>query len=1099
MANRGGGHGGGGRADPDAAQAGYGGHGGGGGGQYYGGRGGGGGGGGGGGDGRGRGYYQGQGGGDGGGRGRGRGYYQGDGGGRGYYQGDGGGRGYYQGGGDGGGRGRGYYQGEGDDRGYYQGGGDSGGGGRGRGYQGGGDGGGRGRGRGYQGGGDGGGRGRGYEGAGDGGRGRGRGYDGAGDGGRGGGRGYDGAGDGGRGRGYQQGGNDYGGGRGGNNYGGRGGRGGRGQKQPPPVFPQAGPLLSERYHAEAAQLREKFQAMDISRAEPTFPARPGFGTTGQVCLVRANHFFVGLVDKGLHQYDVSISPEPKMKGVFRAVMSRLVTEHQDTTLGGRLPAYDGRKNLYTAGELPFNTKEFEVTLPDKNPGSPGQRRERQFKVTIKHATLVSLQQLQMLMAGISTDIPAQALQVLDIVLRDIVLNEQDDMGIVPVGRSFFSRTINEPIPLGKGIEGWNGFYQSIRPTQSGLSLNIDMSSTAFVRGGSLIDFIKDVLNWRGPIRAINEFDHVKIKKALRGLRVEVTHRGEVRRKYRIAGLTKDTARDLRFKLSTGETKTVRDYFQETYKLQLNYDFLPCLQVGTEQKPNYLPLEVCNIVPGQRYQKKLDDSQVSNIMRIACQNPGGRETSIRESVLKNKYNSAKRANEFGIEVDNNATSVQARVLPAPVLRYHGSASCYPEKGAWNMKGKKVINGAKVGLWACVNFCNDLSEDQVRNFCRGLIEVSTATGVNFNDAKLQIFYAHSDQVEARLHEVHQQAGKLKIDLVLAILPDKNGSLYGDIKRICETDIGLMSQCCLHKNVLKSNTQFLANVALKINAKCGGRNSVFADLKLSLPVVCEKPTIIFGADVTHPSALDDTAPSIASVVASQDWPQVTKYHGDVHEQGHRVERIEGLEGIVKKLLLSFEQHSKHKPQQLIFYRDGVSEGQFRMVLENEIPEIEKAWKALYNVKPPITFIVVQKRHHTRLFPSDGKYQDDSGNVMPGTVVDRQICHPTEFDFFLCSHAGIKGTSRPAHYHVLRDDNNFSADDLQSLTNNLCYTYASCTRSVSTAPPAYYAHKLAFRARFYLAQVPDMASEISAGSAASSLTLPAIKDELKSHMFYC
>lgn len=35
------------------------------------------------------------------------------------------------------------------------------------------------------------------------------------------------------------------------------------------------------------------------------------------------------------------------------------------------------------------------------------------------------------------------------------------------------------------------------------------------------------------------------------------------------------------------------------------------------------------------------------------------------------------------------------------------------------------------------------------------------------------------------------------------------------------------------------------------------------------------------------------------------------------------------------------------------------------------------------------------------------------------------------------LQGTSRPAHYHVLWDENNFSADSLQSLTNNLCYTY--------------------------------------------------------------
>lgn len=51
------------------------------------------------------------------------------------------------------------------------------------------------------------------------------------------------------------------------------------------------------------------------------------------------------------------------------------------------------------------------------------RRERKFKVVIKHTTMVSLEQLRMLMAGFATDIPAQALQVLD-----IVLNERKEMG-----------------------------------------------------------------------------------------------------------------------------------------------------------------------------------------------------------------------------------------------------------------------------------------------------------------------------------------------------------------------------------------------------------------------------------------------------------------------------------------------------------------------------------------------------------------------------------------------------------------------------------------------------------------------------------------------
>lgn len=36
----------------------------------------------------------------------------------------------------------------------------------------------------------------------------------------------------------------------------------------------------------------------------TFPARPGFGTLGTKCIVKANHFFAELPNKDLNQYDV---------------------------------------------------------------------------------------------------------------------------------------------------------------------------------------------------------------------------------------------------------------------------------------------------------------------------------------------------------------------------------------------------------------------------------------------------------------------------------------------------------------------------------------------------------------------------------------------------------------------------------------------------------------------------------------------------------------------------------------------------------------------------------------------------------------------------
>ncbi|GFP93558.1 histidine kinase 5 [Phtheirospermum japonicum] len=111
------------------------------------------------------------------------------------------------------------------------------------------------------------------------------------------------------------------------------------------------------------------------------PLRPGKGVNGIRCIVKANHFFAELPDKDLHQ---------------------------ESHLGKRLPAYDGRKSLYTAGPLPFVSKEFRITLIDEEDGQGGPRREREFKVVIKFAA-----------RGKQADAPQEALQVLDIVLREL--------------------------------------------------------------------------------------------------------------------------------------------------------------------------------------------------------------------------------------------------------------------------------------------------------------------------------------------------------------------------------------------------------------------------------------------------------------------------------------------------------------------------------------------------------------------------------------------------------------------------------------------------------------------------------------------------------
>ncbi|EMS53733.1 Protein argonaute MEL1 [Triticum urartu] len=830
--------------------------------------------------------------------------------------------------------------------------------------------------------------------------------------------------------------------------------------------------------------------------------------------------------------EVSINPESKSRAVNREVLSELIKLHGKTSLGGKLPAYDGRKSLYTAGSLPFESEEFSVTLVDPEKKDK-EKAEREYKITIRIAGRTDLYHLQQFLKGRQRDMPQETIQVLDVVLR-----ESPSWNYVTVSRSFFSTTFGHRGDIGEGLECWRGYYQSLRPTQMGLSLNIDISATSFFKPVTVVQFVLEFLNLRDASRPLTDRDRVKIKKALRGVRVETNHQEDQIRRYKITGITPVPMSQLIFPVDERGTRmSVVQYFMQRYKYNLQYTSWPCLQSGSDARPVYLPMEACKIVEGQRYSKKLNDKQVTNILRATCQRPQQREQSIREMVLHNKYAEDKFAQEFGINVCSDLVSVPARVLPPPMLRYHDSGkekTCAPSVGQWNMINKKMINGGIIDNWACVSFSR-MRPEEVYRFCCDLIQMCNMTGMSVNPRPLvDNRSASPNHIENALRDVYRrttemlgkQGSEKQLQLLIVILPEVSGS-YGKIKKVCETDLGIVSQCCLPRHASRPNKQYLENVALKINVKVGGRNTVLerAFVRNGIPFVSEVPTIIFGADVTHPPPGEDSASSIAAVVASMDWPEITKYRGLVSAQPHRQEIIEDLfsvtkdpqrgnvnGGMIRELLIAFRRKTGLRPERILFYRDGVSEGQFSHVLLHEMDAIRKACASLEEgYMPPVTFVVVQKRHHTRLFPEvHGRRDmtDKSGNILPGTVVDLMICHPTEFDFYLCSHAGIQGTSRPTHYHVLYDENHFTADALQSLTNNLCYTYARCTRAVSVVPPAYYAHLAAFRARYYVEGDSSDGGSTPGSSGQAAIAregpvevrqLPKIKDNVKDVMFYC
>uniref|UniRef100_A0A8D0CZ21 Argonaute RISC component 1 n=1 Tax=Sander lucioperca TaxID=283035 RepID=A0A8D0CZ21_SANLU len=756
-------------------------------------------------------------------------------------------------------------------------------------------------------------------------------------------------------------------------------------------FPLPGPKCTLPMGAFPPPLQQVFHA----------PRRPGMGTVGKPIKLLANYFEVEIPKMDVFHYEVDIKPDKCPRRVNREVVEYMVQHFKPQLFGDRKPVYDGKKNIYTVLALPIGSEkvDFEVTIP-------GEGKDRIFKVSIRWLAKVSWRLLQETLVSGRLQVPLDSVQALDVAMRHLA-----SMRYTPVGRSFFSPPEGYYHPLGGGREVWFGFHQSVRPAMWKMMLNIDAQP--------VIEFMCEVLDIRNideQPKTLTDSQRVRFTKEIKGLKVEVTHCGQMKRKYRVCNVTRRPASHQTFplQLESGQTVecTVAQYFKQKYNLQLKYPHLPCLQVGQEQKHTYLPLEVCNIVAGQRCIKKLTDNQTSTMIKATARSAPDRQEEISRLVII--------YSEFGIKVKDDMAEVTGRVLPPPILQYGGRnrAIATPNQGVWDMRGKQFYNGIEIKVWAIACFApqKQCREEVLKNFTDQLRKISKDAGMPIQGQPCFCKYAQgADSVEPMFRHLKNTYSGLQ--LIIVILPGKT-PVYAEVKRVGDTLLGMATQCVQVKNVVKTSPQTLSNLCLKINVKLGGINNILVPHQRS--AVFQQPVIFLGADVTHPPAGDGKKPSITAVVGSMD-AHPSRYCATVRVQRPRQEIIEDLSYMVRELLIQFYKSTRFKPTRIIFYRDGVPEGQ--------LPQIGK-----------------------------------SGNIPAGTTVDTSITHPFEFDFYLCSHAGIQGTSRPSHYYVLWDDNRFTADELQILTYQLCHTYVRCTRSVSIPAPAYYARLVAFRARYHL-----------------------------------
>ncbi|PHT62682.1 hypothetical protein T459_33474 [Capsicum annuum] len=827
-------------------------------------------------------------------------------------------------------------------------------------------------------------------------------------------------------------------------------------------------------------------------------ARPD---TGKIAVksvrLLANHFPVRFNPQTtIMHYDVDIKQNfagenrPVRKLINKSDL-RLIREQLSADNPAQFPinktAYDGEKNIFSAVQLPTGC--FTVNCSDGDDA-----RGRSFDVTIKFVAELKLCKLKEYLSGNLSYIPRDVLQGMELVMK-----ENPSRCRVSVGRCFYSKEHQAEHDFGFGVAAYKGFQQSLKPTSGGLALCLDYSVLALRKPMPVLDFLRDYI---GEFSENNNFGNKwqVASDALVGLKVKVIHR-RASQKFLIKELTKRKTRDLTFPLVDPEGKDpprevfLVDYFRDKYQREIRYKDLPSVELGKGDKKNQVPLELCVLVEGQRYPKEhLDKNTALFLKNISLARPLERRETICEMVRAEDGPCGAITRNFEIGVDTNMTRVTGRILPPPDLKLGGQSRLpVNDKCQWNLVGKSVVDGKALQRWALIDFSSKERNPNFRlradEFVYRLRDRCRKLGINMDEPSIEYFGSMNElsvvgKVEDLLKDVVNEAdkrGKGRLQMIICVMAAKHNG-YKYIKWVSETKIGVVTQCCLSSNVNKGQDQYLANLSIKINAKLGGSNM---ELMERLPNFGGEDNVMFiGADVNHPAARNVTCPSIAAVVATVNWPAANRYAARVCPQEHRTEKILNFGSMCADLLKAYARLNSVKPNRIVVFRDGVSEGQFDMVLNEELVDLAKA---IYDnhYQPAITLVVAQKRHHTRLFPEGGP-----ANVPPGTVVDTIIVHPSDFDFYLCSHFGGLGTSKPTHYHVLWDENGFNSDRLQKLIYNMCFTFARCTKPVSLVPPVYYADLVAYRGRMFQEVLMEMhspgstTSSYAASSSSSSST---------------
>jgi aubergine-like protein len=175
---------------------------------------------------------------------------------------------------------------------------------------------------------------------------------------------------------------------------------------------------------------------------------------------------------------------------------------------------------------------------------------------------------------------------------------------------------------------------------------------------------------------------------------------------------------------------------------------------------------------------------------------------------------------------------------------------------------------------------------------------------------------------------------------------------------------------------------------------------------------------------------------------------------------ELIDSLSQIILDAFKIYYTSNKTLPEEIVVYRDGISEGELDAALAKEAQAIAIAARrvppSIYkNYSPPSCYILCNKRVNNKFFYRN---RGRTENVPIGTLIDAEITRANVHEFYLMSTQANNGTSNPVRYQVVHNRTGLSPVDIEKLTFKLTHMYYNWSGTIKVPSPVFYAHKQAY-----------------------------------------